>query len=126
MNDPASSAATPAPYGLETEVRLTDGGVLVCTLTGDLDLDGAVTAGPALEQAARSGAPLMVVELSRVGFCDSSGLNLLLRIRTEAGEVGTALRLAGAPHQLQRLLEITGADRVFVLEPTLEHALATR
>ncbi|MFF1872454.1 STAS domain-containing protein [Streptomyces sp. CB03911] len=126
MNDPANAAAMPAPDGPGAQLRRTDDGALVCSLAGELDLDGVLAVGPALEEAVRSGAPLMVVDLSRVGFCDSSGLNLLLRTRTDADSAGTALRLAGAPDQLLRLLEITGADRVFALEPTLEHALSAR
>ncbi|MFC9330080.1 STAS domain-containing protein [Kitasatospora sp. NPDC057015] len=126
MNDPANSAATAAPGGPGAEVRRTDAGALVCSLAGELDLDGVLAVGPTLEEAVRAGAPLMVVDLSRVGFCDSSGLNLLLRTRTDADSAGTALRLAAAPDQLLRLLEITGADRVFALDPTLELALAAR
>ncbi|WP_371483708.1 STAS domain-containing protein [Kitasatospora sp. NBC_00315] len=126
MNETANSAATPAAGGPGAEVRFTDGGALVCSLTGELDLDGVVTAGPVLEEAVRSGAPLLVIEFSGLGFCDSSGLNLLLRTRADAEGAGTALRLTGVSGQLLRLLEITGAHRVFTIEPTLEHALAAR
>ncbi|MEV4614959.1 STAS domain-containing protein [Kitasatospora sp. NPDC049258] len=131
MIDPEYSGEAPTPDdpaggGLVGTVRRIDGGALVCSLTGELDLDGALAVGPVLDEALRSAAPLLVIDLSAVEFCDSSGLNLLLRTRIGAEAAGTAMRLAGAPTQVRRLLEITGTDQVFSLDPTLELALAAR
>jgi anti-sigma B factor antagonist len=126
MNDPEHPPVPAAQHGPGGEIRRTGDGALVCSLTGELDLDAAAAVGPVLTEAVRSGAPLLVLDLSGVEFCDSSGLNLLLRSRADAAAAGMDLRLAAARSQLLRLLAITGADRVFALEPTLESALAVR
>ncbi|GAA4984397.1 STAS domain-containing protein [Kitasatospora paranensis] len=126
MNDPAHSPGPAAQHLPGGEIRHTGDGALVCTLTGELDLDAAAVVEPVLAEAVGSGAPLLVLDLSGVEFCDSSGLNLLLRSRADAAAAGMDLRLAAARSQLLRLFEITGTDRVFALEPTLASALAVR
>ncbi|WP_328786292.1 STAS domain-containing protein [Streptomyces sp. NBC_00273] len=56
------------------------------------------------------------VDCSRVSFCDSSALNALLAARLTAQEAGTVVRLAAPNHQLQRLLEMTGALPLFPVD----------
>lgn len=96
---------------------------MVCAITGDLDLDGLGAVRPLLEQAVRSGANRLVIDLTDLGFCDSSGLNLLLAARLDAEKAGLGVRLAAPTQQLLRLLEITGADTVFTIDTTVDAAL---
>ena len=59
---------------------------------------------------------MLCIDLGDVTFCDSSGLNALLIARREAHRQGTAVHLARPSHAVTRLLEITGADKVFTVD----------
>ncbi|MFC9824153.1 STAS domain-containing protein [Streptomyces erythrochromogenes] len=89
----------------------------VITLTGDLDLDRVEPLRTALREACTApDAPArVVVDLSRLDFCDSVGLNALLHARSLCESNGRTLTLADPGPQFHRLLCITGADRVFDL-----------
>lgn len=125
----AHDAAAAGPYGATAARRAqcttTGTGAVVCSLTGDLDLDGLEGVRSSLDSALRSGAEVLVLDLERLGFCDSSGLNLLLSLRLEAQEVGAALRLGAPTRQLRRLLELTGTNEIFSVHPTVADALAS-
>ncbi|WP_327308641.1 STAS domain-containing protein [Streptomyces sp. NBC_01298] len=70
-----------------------------------------------LEAVTRAGGPTdIVVDLSELTFCDSAGLNLLLRARLQAVESGRTLRLAAPNAQMLRLLEITGSLPLFPID----------
>ncbi|MER8188702.1 STAS domain-containing protein [Kitasatospora sp. NPDC094015] len=114
-----------APAGrLTASQELREGTVLVA-LAGELDLDTMAPAGEVLDQALAAGPDRMVVDLADVSFCDSSGLNLLLRTRLAAQEANVELRLAATPGgQFGRLLELTGAGAVFSLHASVPDALA--
>jgi anti-anti-sigma factor len=84
---------------------------------GDLDIENLGPLRQALQTAAEG--PLVVLDASGVTFADSSFLSVLLGVRQL-----TDLRVAGAPSQLLRLLEITGADRIIPLYPTVAEAAA--
>ncbi|GAB7188907.1 STAS domain-containing protein [Kitasatospora sp. Ki12] len=117
-------AAARARAERAVEVRPGTGGAAVCVLAGDLDIE---TLGPAAEALAALVARrprAVVIDLSGVGFCDSSGLNLLLKTRLAAGEEGVALHLAAVSATVMRVLELTGAQAVFSLHASVEEALA--
>ncbi|QKW21908.1 STAS domain-containing protein [Kitasatospora sp. NA04385] len=124
MDVDESTGGTVAGAALTGELRTTDGGAVVCALHGDLDLDGVGAARALFARAAAERPALLAVDLSGVGFCDSSGLNLLLQLRLDAQRDGFALRIAAPPAQLRRLLEITGATAVLAPVDSLEAALA--
>jgi anti-sigma B factor antagonist len=105
------------------EVRPAAGGAQVCVLAGDLDIENLTPAAQALAALVAQRPRAVVVDLSGVGFCDSSGLNLLLRTRLAAEEEGVALRLAAVPPTVMRVLELTGAHTVFSLHASVESAL---
>jgi anti-sigma B factor antagonist len=126
QNDPsARPCAEPAPaVGLTAEIRRSAPGAAVCVLVGDLDVESLATAEQALARLTAQQQPVLVVDLGQVGFCDSSGLNLLLRTRLAAAAAGTAFRLSAATPTVLRVLELTGTDAVFSLHPSTRDALA--
>ncbi|WP_405009265.1 STAS domain-containing protein [Kitasatospora sp. NBC_01539] len=85
---------------------------------GEIDLDGAPRLRAALTTAlaVRPAPAVIVVDLAAVTFCDSSGLNVLLKSRTEAGRQGTALHLARPCPQVEELLRITGVGGIFPVD----------
>jgi anti-anti-sigma factor len=77
-----------------------------------------------LGDALGSGARTLVVDLTAVGFIDSSGLSALLTASARAREQGSALALilgAGDPPSIFRF---RGVDRLLALYPSRAAALA--
>ncbi|MFC9331731.1 STAS domain-containing protein [Kitasatospora sp. NPDC057015] len=91
----------------------------VVEVTGELDYDTAPRLRVALQHAlaVRPVPPRLVVDLADVTFCDSTGLNALLQARIDAEGQGTVIHLARPASAVARLLEITGADQVFPIDP---------
>jgi anti-sigma B factor antagonist len=98
-------------------------GVPVVTAPEEIDLANAPLLQRALAEAAGSGHALVVVDMSRTRFCDSTGLNALVaadrRARAEGGEV----RLVVTGESVIRIVKLTGVDRVVPVCASLEEAL---
>lgn len=79
----------------------------VVGLSGELD----IATRPALEDELRiveaSGADEIVLDLSRLDFIDSSGLQLVLGADARSKADGRRLRLVRGPHAVHRTFEIT-------------------
>ncbi|MFE2916999.1 STAS domain-containing protein [Kitasatospora indigofera] len=90
----------------------------VVVVTGELDQDSAPDLHTAIGRALslRPVPPVLVVDLAAVTFCDSSGLNALVQGRIEAERQSTVVHLARPAAAVTRLLEITGADRIFRID----------
>ncbi|MGW6864814.1 STAS domain-containing protein [Streptomyces sp. NPDC054901] len=89
---------------------------VVVQVAGEMDLDHARHLRAELEAALGRAREEVVVDLSGLAFCDSSGLNALLAARLQAEELGRVLRLAGPSRQMLRLLEMTGARELFRID----------
>ncbi|GAA4983282.1 STAS domain-containing protein [Kitasatospora paranensis] len=64
----------------------------------------------------------LVVDLSGMGFCDSSGLTALLAARHHAHAAQAEIALAAVPAHTLRTLHIVGLDQIFTLRPDAESA----
>jgi anti-anti-sigma factor len=91
---------------------------------GELDRDTAPALAQAMSSLADAGVRSVVVDCSRLGFCDSSGLNVLLKSRQQVADAGGRLILAAPARQLLRLLELTGARSVFETRSEVADAVA--
>jgi len=125
-NEPGTATAPlPPPLsGLTVETRHPDARAAVCSLAGDLDTGTLAPAQESLAALVGQRPAVLVVDLAEVAFCDSSGLNLLLKTRLAAAGAGTELRLAAVPPMVMRVLELTGAHLVFSLHSSVRAALA--
>ncbi|MGW6861402.1 STAS domain-containing protein [Streptomyces xanthophaeus] len=84
-------------------------GQRIVQCAGELDADTLAPLRAACATAHERGIERLVLDVRRVAFADSSFFNLLLALRQEHD-----VRLLGPlPHQLARLLEITGAHCLF-------------
>ncbi|MFD3326865.1 STAS domain-containing protein [Streptomyces sp. NPDC058701] len=110
----------PAPQaaGEDITVDVLDHAVVVRPV-GEMDLDSIAALGAALSAALvhASEARGVVVDCSRLEFCDSSALNALLSARRTAVEAGSVIRLESPNQQLRSLLEMTGTAGLFPLDP---------
>ena len=104
---------------------LHDEEVGLLALGGELDLETLPQVAQALTELRRTGYLRVVIDLSALTFCDSSGLSALLRgnraLRTDGGR----LLVAGARGPVRRLMEVTDMGRVLELEPDVGSALTT-
>jgi anti-sigma B factor antagonist len=98
----------PATFDIDVT---TDGDALVARLTGELDLTtrAAVvdTLVPPVSEAASS---RLLIDMSGVSFCDSSGLGALLDVRRAAAGSGVDMVLRGVTRQVARLLDLADTD----------------
>lgn len=95
----------------------------VLALSGDLDL----LAAPEVYQRGSHAVEdrhNLILDLSKVTFCDSSGFNALIRLRRRAEEAGGRLLLAAPPEQVVRLLALSGAQVLFPITETVDEARA--
>jgi anti-anti-sigma factor len=82
-------------------------------LVGELDLGSAALLERKLTELKRDGAGA-TLDLSELGFIDSTGLRILLRATREARRDRRRLAIErGLTPQVAKLFQITGADRVF-------------
>jgi anti-anti-sigma factor len=97
---------------LTIEVTRSDRETARLLLHGDLDFE---TAGliDAAAAARADGYHHLVVELSRLGLCDSSGLTALIEMFQVGRRTGGSVRLTGVGEQLRRLLNRTGLIGMF-------------
>ncbi|NEA23348.1 STAS domain-containing protein [Actinomadura bangladeshensis] len=91
------------------------GGHAVVTATGELDLYTAPRLQAALAGLLREQVTRIVVDLSGVEFCDSTGMNVLLSAMKRLKEQGGALELAAPRPAVRRILQVTGLDTVFTV-----------
>lgn len=108
---------------LLVEVR-EEGPSAVVTPAGELDHHTADLLREPLEDCLAKGFKRLVIDCSRLEFCDSTGLNVLLGARLKVEAAGGGVHLVGMQPVVARVFEITGADAVFTVHDTLEAALA--
>ncbi|MEV6122004.1 STAS domain-containing protein [Streptomyces sp. NPDC052077] len=108
---------------LLVEVR-EEGPSAVVTPAGELDHHTADLLREPLEDCVDKGFNRLVVDCSRLEFCDSTGLNVLLGARLKAEAAGGGVHLVGMQPVVARVFEITGAEAVFTVHDTLEAALS--
>jgi len=78
------------------------------SLVGELDLATVPTLDACLAELREAGFRQLIVDLSRLEFIDSTGLQLLLQYDAEARQDGFSLSLIPGPAVVQRVFEITG------------------
>jgi anti-sigma B factor antagonist len=98
-------------------------GFAVVTTPEEIDISNARPLRDALVSAARSGQRRIVVDMSGTEYCDSTGLNVLVRARAQAEEDGGELWLVMGGSALQRILTVTGVAGLFRIYDTLGQAL---
>ncbi|MGC4815314.1 STAS domain-containing protein [Micromonospora sp. DT228] len=94
----------------------------VVEVAGDLDMSTTPELRDQLRQLVESGVKVVVVDLSGVGFLDSSGLGTLVVAYKDLRERGGSLSLAGVGRSVRTVLSITSVDRVIDVFDTVDDA----
>jgi anti-sigma B factor antagonist len=82
-------------------------------LAEDIDISNAVQLQAGLIEHLNEFGPELVLDLSEVRFIDSTGLGVLVSVLKRAREQGGHVTLLNPNREIDRLLQITGLDRVF-------------
>src|SRR5580658_1729724 len=115
------NSATTVDRALDLSAR-SQSGITIAELTGELDIANAPALREQLLGLLRPGSSRLVIDLSKVSFCDASGLAVLVNTGRRARLLGGFLRLAAVSPQVGRVLNITGLDRHLEIFPTVQAA----
>ena len=112
------------PDNLRIEER-DEPGVYLIELAGELDVATAPSLAVLIDRARGRGRPEVLVDLTGVVFCDSTGLRALMGAARELRIAGGQLAIVcPGDGQLARLLEVTGAREALRVYEDAEHATA--
>ncbi len=98
-------------------------GSVVLTVRGDLDLDTAPAVRNAFDQALARPHPRIVVDLSGLQFCDSTGLSAFVVGGKHAAARGGWVRLAAPSDWMRGLFDTLGLSHQLVVYPDVATAL---
>jgi anti-anti-sigma factor len=107
----APPVVEPSPF-LKT-VTHPAGNRTVVTVSGEIDIDTEQTLQCALRLALARSPEGVDLDLTGVGFCDCSGLNVLLRVRRLAEADGKALEVRALSPGVERLFALTDTASLF-------------
>jgi len=97
---------------------------VVVTVRGNLDIDSASVLTTTLDQVLVASSPRVIVDLSEVEFCDSTGLSAFVVGHNRAAASGGWLRLAAPNRLVADLLATVGLAARVDVYPTVGDALA--
>ncbi|MFJ2031698.1 STAS domain-containing protein [Streptosporangium sp. NPDC087985] len=95
----------------------------VVSLIGDLDKVSAPPLEEALATLLTRGHVRIIIDTTDLGFCDSTGVWVLLATMRRAYEQNGWLRLAGVNGFLRRLLEMTRLGEAFPIDRDVNESL---
>jgi anti-sigma B factor antagonist len=93
----------------------------LATVTGEIDVYSAPALRDGLTTLLAEGTGV-VVDLTAVGFLDSTGLGALVTARKTAEDHGVAMPLVCTAERILKLFTITGLDGVFTICASVEEA----
>ena len=98
-------------------------GPCLITASGELDYHTGPRLRACVEDAPLRPGSVLVLVLSGITYCDSTGVSVLVHAYRRAQAAGVTLALAGASPEIFRLLSFTGLDRIFRSYDSVEGAL---
>jgi anti-sigma B factor antagonist len=113
--------ATTASPGLALSAQ-TAGGITIVKLSGELDIACVPALRERLLGMLRPSASRLVVDLSKVSYCDARGLAVLIGTGRRARLLGGFLRLAEVSPPVDQMLHITGLRQHHAVFPTAQAA----
>ena len=107
----------------ELRISVTTGpGHTLITLVGECDLHTSRQLRDVLTSEVSRGVRRMILDLSGLGFMDSTGMQVLLSVRTVLNVRGGTMALVAPQPVVARILELTGADQYIPVYGSLEDA----
>jgi anti-anti-sigma factor len=97
---------------------------VVLDVAGDVDLSRSLAFQQSLLAVLDKHPLMVVVNLEKVPYMDSSGVASLVKLLSRARKQKVSLRLAGLTKRVRSIFEITRLDGVFEIYPSEQEALA--
>jgi len=104
--------------------ELTEDGIDVFLLEGEIDLHYAPVLRALLQAKVHAGCRELVMDLSGVSFIDSSGLAAIIEYFRDSAEFEGVLCLAGLSEMLRTIFEIVRLDKVIPIFESRADAIA--
>ena len=98
-------------------------GVLVLEVDGQLIVGNRQEFKQKILDALEGGERRFLVDFTRTGYIDSSGLGVLVSLSKKIRDEGGELRLAGLNEDLRTLFELTKLDTLFTISDSAADAL---
>ena len=98
------------------------GGAIVLAFSGDIDLQTSPDARKALLGLVGKGQPILV-DLSGVGYIDSSGVASLVECLQSVKKSGQKLALVSVSDGALRVLQLARLDKVFTICTTIDEGV---
>ncbi|MER6948408.1 STAS domain-containing protein [Nonomuraea sp. NPDC005983] len=99
---------------LKVSTRSHAGHALVA-IAGEIDLYTAPHLQAEFTRLLQDGPSRVVIDMSAVDFCDSTGMNVLLSALKRIKEQGGVLDMAAPRPAVRKILQVTGLDSVFTV-----------
>jgi len=96
------------------------------TFPVEVDVSNSEAVGRELLAAFRPGIAVVIADLSRTDFCDSSAISYLITAHNQAACTGAELRVVTSSTTVRRALNILGADQMLRLYPDMLSALTSK
>ncbi len=106
---------------MEHEIKEDDNAIIVA-FSGDVDLESSPDARKILLECVGKHKPVLV-DLSKVGYIDSSGVASLVESLQSARKVGSDLLLVAVSEGALRVLQLARLDKVFTICDSIEDGL---
>ncbi|MFC7646486.1 STAS domain-containing protein [Streptosporangium lutulentum] len=97
--------------------------VSLLALASELDYTNAERLQHDLQEAIGPEPRDLVLDLTELSFCDSTGIQVFLAIRKITLDRGGNIALTGLQPRLQKLFHLTGLAPVFGIQPTVTDAV---
>ncbi|MFD6417630.1 STAS domain-containing protein [Streptomyces sp. NPDC060194] len=101
-------------------------GAHVVAAAGELDHHTAPELTRALTRTPFDADSHVVLDLSGLEYCDSTGITVLITAYQRAQSTGARLTLAGVRPDLRHVLRVVGLEDVFTFRATVEEAAGTQ
>ncbi len=105
-------------------VKKHPGGVVVIEVEGQLIVGNRQELKQRVLDALEAGDRKFLIDFTKTGYIDSSGLGVLVSLSKKIRDEGGDLRLAGLNEDLKTLFELTKLDTLFAITDSAQEALA--
>ena len=98
----------------------------VLQLEGEIDLHVSPEVAESLRTMVENKPKILVVDLAKTTYLDSSGLAVLIEGMQNVQEYGGKFALANVQESVQHIFDIARLDQVFQIFPDVDSALAAK
>lgn len=101
--------------GLEVDKRLVNNKWLV-KLSGEIDIYTANSLKESINNMTKENLTSIEIDAQNLDYIDSTGLGVLVNALKKVKEEGNTITLYNIKNNIQKLLEITGLNKVFIVK----------